>query len=273
MLVVSSSAQARCPCLPTCCWRCCSSCARCWTLLPAPPQRPPPPPLAAAACEQPRPWRWASPPCLWPQPQPAALLAPRGSPCCGRCQMWRGWWLQRHCCLKTRIQRWVGLQCVLLLRPNRRPRTHLGRCACLPVAPLHFAALPRAPCSVQVVKKAAGALGYLCFGHSGQPAAASPGSEPAAAGTEPAGTAAEGAAGTAPAATAATPSSSSGANGVLQPAVTALLALRANKNEEVLFAVGEALCFCFGGASCASCCPCRSAPFCNRQLRQHHARL
>lgn len=39
-----------------------------------------------------------------------------------------------------------------------------------------------------------------------------------------------------------------GSDGVLQPSVAALLALRTSKNEEVLFAVGEALCFCFGGA-------------------------
>lgn len=98
----------------------------------------------------------------------------------------------------------------------------------------------------KVVKKAAAALGYLCWGHSGEGAEAAATAGAAAISAPP-----EGAAGTAaaPAAAAASASASAsvGSSGVLQPAVTALLALRTSKNEEVLFAAGEALCFCFGG--------------------------
>lgn len=98
-----------------------------------------------------------------------------------------------------------------------------------------------------MVKKAAAALGYLCFGLSGQPVPAAAGAAAAAgpaAAVEPAGAAADAGADGAAAATA----PGSGSDGVLQPSVAALLALRTSKNEEVLFAVGEALCFCFGGA-------------------------
>jgi hypothetical protein len=58
--------------------------------------------------------------------------------------------------------------------------------------------------TMQVVKRAATALGYICWG----------GADSAA---------------------------------VLGPGVDALLGLRTNKSEEVLFAGGEALCFAFGG--------------------------
>lgn len=81
----------------------------------------------------------------------------------------------------------------------------------------------------KVAKKAAAALGYLCWAHSGASSAA-------------ASTAASGAAGGT-----AADATGGGGEGVLQPAVAALLALRASKNEELLFAVGEALCFSFGG--------------------------
>jgi hypothetical protein len=57
---------------------------------------------------------------------------------------------------------------------------------------------------VQVIKRAAQALGYLCVGH--------PVTE------------------------------------VVDPAVSALLGMQGSKNEDVLFSVGEALCFAFGGA-------------------------
>lgn len=111
------------------------------------------------------------------------------------------------------------------------------------------------PCA-QVVKKAAAALGYLCWGHSGQPVAAAapaaPAPEPAAAAVEGGPAAVEGAQAGAEPGSGASPGTgaagSSGTEGVLQPSVAALLGLRSSKNEEVLFAVGEALCFCFGGA-------------------------
>ncbi|PRW21127.1 proteasome-associated ECM29-like protein isoform X1 [Chlorella sorokiniana] len=106
----------------------------------------------------------------------------------------------------------------------------------------------------KVAKKAAAALGYLCFGHSGQqPASAAAATAPAptaelaaaaAEGAQPDSDAPAGAAGVAAAKVA-----GSGSDGVLQPSVAALLGLRTSKNEEVLFAVGEALCFCFGGVS------------------------
>lgn len=119
----------------------------------------------------------------------------------------------------------------------RASAAHALGVACLPLAagssgeakPV-LAALPDAPGIVaatagllqdkdpKVAKKAAAALGYLCFGHAGG------GGADAAAGT-----------GTA------------GAAGVLQPAVAALLDLRTSKGEDLLFSVGEALCFCFGG--------------------------
>ena len=35
---------------------------------------------------------------------------------------------------------------------------------------------------------------------------------------------------------------------VVDPAVSALLGMQGSKNEDVLFSVGEALCFAFGGA-------------------------
>lgn len=100
----------------------------------------------------------------------------------------------------------------------------------------------------RVVKRAATALGYLCWAHAGQAAPAT------AAGT------AEGAApaqGPAPAegehthpvggASGAGSGSSTGGGGPLEASVSGLLELRTSKNEEVLFAAGEALCFCFGG--------------------------
>lgn len=90
----------------------------------------------------------------------------------------------------------------------------------------------------KVAKKAAAALGYLCWAHSGGDAtAAAAAAGPAAGGNAEAG------------AGAGAEAAASGGDGVLQPAVAALLALRASTNEELLFAVGEALCFCFGGAA------------------------
>ncbi|PSC71704.1 proteasome-associated ECM29-like protein [Micractinium conductrix] len=79
----------------------------------------------------------------------------------------------------------------------------------------------------KVVKRAATALGYLCWAHAAAPAQPAPAADAPAAASAPA-----------PAAP---------ADALLQPSVAALLALQSSKNEEVLFAVGEALCFCFGG--------------------------
>ncbi len=111
---------------------------------------------------------------------------------------------------------------------------------------------------LQVVKKAAAALGYLCMGHSGQPvpavaAAAAPAAaaEPAAAAAGESGPAAVRATDPSSIEAAAAKAASVSSDRVLQPSVAALLGLRTSKNEEVLFGVGEALCFCFGGASAA----------------------
>jgi proteasome component ECM29 len=89
----------------------------------------------------------------------------------------------------------------------------------------------------KVAKRAAAALGYICWGHATRVEAAAPPAPaaPAAAAEGSAATSAEG--------------SSNGGGDLLQSTVTSLLAMRSSKNEEVLFAVGEALCFCFGGRS------------------------
>jgi hypothetical protein len=125
----------------------------------------------------------------------------------------------------------------------------------------------------KVAKRAAAALGYLCWAHAGTPAAsAQPEAVPAAAVPETAapaaapetaagggaaapasGTAAGTAAADAPSGAVAASDAPGGAasstniGGMLEASVSALLALRSSKNEEVLFASGEALCFCFGG--------------------------
>ncbi|EFN52702.1 hypothetical protein CHLNCDRAFT_138705 [Chlorella variabilis] len=96
----------------------------------------------------------------------------------------------------------------------------------------------------KIAKKAAAALGYLCWAHAAAPVAAT-----APAGSPPGGDVDKEAA-DATASAAADSSSSAGGSAVgslLEPSVSALLALRTSKNEEVLFAAGEALCFCFGG--------------------------
>ena len=104
---------------------------------------------------------------------------------------------------------------------------------------------------LQVVKKAAAALGYLCMGHSGQPVpAVAAAAAPAAAAGE-SGPAAVRATDPSSIEAAAAKAASVSSDRVLQPSVAALLGLRTSKNEEVLFGVGEALCFCFGGASAA----------------------
>lgn len=93
----------------------------------------------------------------------------------------------------------------------------------------------------KVVQRAAAALGYLCWAHSGLGGPATTAAT-ATAGTSSGAAPAEGAS-----AAGGNSSSNGGDGGLLDLSVSALLGLQTSKNEEVLFAVGEALSFCFGG--------------------------
>ena len=89
----------------------------------------------------------------------------------------------------------------------------------------------------KVAKRAAAALGYLCWAHAGAPPEAV--ASAVANGGAPAAEASTG--------TAASAASPAASGSLLEAGISALLALQTSKNEEVLFAAGEALCFCFGG--------------------------
>lgn len=100
---------------------------------------------------------------------------------------------------------------VVLLRVEQQVNVvHASSCV-----PWHLNVFPAASLSrsllLQVVRRAATSLGYICRGHASSAV-------------------------------------------VLAPAVDALLGLRTNKSEEVLFSAGEALCFAFGGGPPLGCC-------------------